>query len=363
MRFCLLFFLLSIYTISFAQKKSVFFRNSSIAVQTHYGSFLTPSPKAIYVKDSYTSFTEIDFIKQTDGSKDWHAANGFPQWGIAAFYGNTGSKQYIGNMGGLFPFINFALIRKGIYENSLRIGVGVAIIEKPYDIETNHKNVVLGSKVNAFINIIWQHQFQISKSVYANAGVSLTHLSNGGAHLPNLGLNIPALTAGLRYVIDESKIDFTKLQSSFDKKIHLQIGLSAGLKQTPWVGSKTYLVKIINAEVNKQIGSVNQLSAGIHFFYDPSSNNDEVDPVFPDKQQTNYKYNAGAYVEYEHLIGGLSLPLQFGFYPFKTYYSDSFYENVGVRYQLSNHLSTGLYLKTHWGKADYIHLGFTYKVF
>ncbi|MER3463492.1 MAG: hypothetical protein C4329_02820 [Chitinophagaceae bacterium] len=361
MRFFLSGLLLLLHAVAFAQ--SGFLCNSSIAVQTHYGSFLTPSPKAVYVKDSYTSFTEIAFLKGADGSKPWHIANGFPKWGIAAFYGNTGSRQYIGHMGGLFPFIHFPLIKKGIYENTLRVGAGIALIEKPYDTESNHKNVVLGSKVNAFINFTWQHQFRISKAFYANAGLSLTHLSNGGAQLPNLGLNIPGITAGVRYVIDETKVDYTKTYLSFDKKIHLQMGLSAGFKQTPWIGSKTYLAKIITIEGDKQIGSVNRLGLGIHLFYDPSSNNDEIDPVFPDKQQSDYQYNAGFYFQYEHMIRRLSLGVQLGFYPFKAYYSDSFYENVGVRYQLTNRWSGGFYLKTHWGKAEYIHLGFTYKVF
>src|SRR5688572_8513573 len=78
------------------------FQNVSTSVQGFYGSYLTHLPKAQYLRDSYSYFGEIALQQQTDGAKQWQRANGLPQVGVAVFFGNTGSKQYMGSMAGVF---------------------------------------------------------------------------------------------------------------------------------------------------------------------------------------------------------------------------------------------------------------------
>ena len=87
-----------------------FFKSSSFAAQAHYGSFITILPKAEYLRDSYSYFGEISF--QRNYKKLWPLDSQFVQWGGGIFFGNTGSKQYVGNMGGAFSFINLPLIYK-----------------------------------------------------------------------------------------------------------------------------------------------------------------------------------------------------------------------------------------------------------
>src|SRR5438874_1992159 len=63
----------------------------------HEGFFITNKPKAVLLRDSYSSFGEINISRQTDGSARWHQDNNYPRVGVAAFWGNTGSRRYIGH--------------------------------------------------------------------------------------------------------------------------------------------------------------------------------------------------------------------------------------------------------------------------
>ena len=100
-----------------------FFKSSSFGAQAHYGSFITILPKAEYLRDSYSYFGEISF--QRNYKKLWPLDSQFVQWGGGIFFGNTGSKQYVGNMGGAFSFINLPLFYKKnfvtIHQDVMRI--------------------------------------------------------------------------------------------------------------------------------------------------------------------------------------------------------------------------------------------------
>src|SRR6476646_11959457 len=78
------------------------FKKPSITTRFFYGSFLTRLPKAAYLRDSYSYFGEVSVQQQTDGRYTWQTANGLPQIGVAFHFGNTGSRQYMGNMAALF---------------------------------------------------------------------------------------------------------------------------------------------------------------------------------------------------------------------------------------------------------------------
>src|SRR5438309_11139360 len=110
---------------------SVSGNSQDISIQQYLGSYITSVPKAAYLKDSYSYFTEAAFTKPIKNEKT--------VWGIGGFFGNTGSRQYIGNMGGVFPYLNFRLLQFHSFQSSLRAGMGAAYVEWPYDVNTNHK--------------------------------------------------------------------------------------------------------------------------------------------------------------------------------------------------------------------------------
>lgn len=324
-------------------------QHSSVALQVYYGSFISSASKAAYMKDSYSYFGEISFIKG--------ATTYLPQRGIAVSYGNSGSKQYIGNIAAAYAFCNLNLYRTQIFSSSLRTGAGVSIIEKPYNVETNHKNMLLGSKLNLLIHLLWKNEFAVGNDVFINAGISFSHLSNGTTKLPNLGLNVVVLSFGLRYAFNNLKKEVIEQPPIFNKKIKWQLLASAGIKQSPWINSNRSVVNVISVEAAKQLSYNKKAALGLGLYHDPTFLLEDLDPtremITPKKD-----LNAALYGSYEPIIGRLSIPIQFGVNIIGK--NQRFFQNVGGRYPINRQWTACLYLKTHWGKADYIHAGLGY---
>lgn len=83
--------------------------------------------------------------------------------------------------------------------------LGVTCGWKPYDKLTNPDNKVIGSRVTAFINTDFYLNWQISREFDLNAGVSLTHFSNGNTKIPNSGLNVAGAKVELAYYFNRDK--------------------------------------------------------------------------------------------------------------------------------------------------------------
>src|SRR5687768_8314869 len=105
-----------------AQEASDSTSNLSFTVQRHFGSFIANAPKATYVRDSYSSFTEVAIVLQTDGSKEWHRWSNHPRTGVGLMFGNIGSKQYVGRAISLYPFVSFPLVRGKNVTSSFKLG-------------------------------------------------------------------------------------------------------------------------------------------------------------------------------------------------------------------------------------------------
>lgn len=71
-----------------------------------------------------------------------------------------------------------------------------------YDELNNPENKVIGSKVTAYIDADLYVKWMLSKSFDLNAGISLSHFSNGNTTYPNMGLNTGGIRLGLAYYIN-----------------------------------------------------------------------------------------------------------------------------------------------------------------
>ena len=337
---------------------SGYWKNTAISLQGSYGSFLTIAPKAQYLRDSYTSFGELAFSKQTDGRQPWQTANHYPRLGVAAIYGNTGSRKYIGHMAGAFPFVSFPLLHHRQWTTQFRLGTGAVWIQKPYDPVSNYKNALIGSRFNYLINMMLENEIRLSGHISLNAGLSFTHISNGCLQLPNLGLNIPALTAGITYHTLKTPVTVNPTKASYNAHIQYMVSTSVGMKQSPWVGSPHYVVNVLSAEASRAFNYSNRYGAGLSLFYDRSLVIDASGLTF--SKEESRKVQGALYALYEHQMGKVSIPVELGFYVYHPYDNNFWYQSLGLRYRLAPHWQWSVQLKTHLGKADYIHTGFGY---
>jgi hypothetical protein len=354
-----LFFTLVVLVLtSSIQAQQGFFNRSSFGSQFHYGSFLTSAPKAVYVRDSYSYFGELYF--QQPAPKATKPNHQLTQWGAGLFFGHTGSKKYIGKMAGTFAFIKMPMLKYRAFKSDIRLGAGLGWIEKPYDVVSNHKNVIIGSSFNGYINALWQNELSISKNVSVNAGLSFSHLSNGSSTLPNLGLNIPALSLGVCYTVHPIEYTVSPDQETTTRKWTFDAFTSVGIKQIPWIGSKRYLVNVASLEAAKSISFRSSIGGGAFFFYDRTYELDQSD-IYPLKRDVS-NAQGGIYALYKFQAGRVTLPVQVGIPLVNRKANEQVFQQVGVRYNVSKKWTGQVLLKTFGGKADLIHLGIGYKI-
>lgn len=335
------------------------FKQPSVGARFFIGSFLTRLPKAQYLRDSYSYFGELYLQQQTDGRKEWQLANGLPQLGVAVQFGNTGSKRYMGNMAALFPYVNWKVYKRKNFTSSLRAGAGLGWVQKIYDKTTNHKEVLIGTHLNAYIGLLWQAELQTFSNTHINLGLGFSHLSNGSTTLPNLGLNIPMLAIGLRYGFNDST-RHKQTASVTDTRFRFSMYTSLGIKQFPWIESKRYVVNMLQGEASRRFRQSSAYNFGAALFYDRAQ---EVDPAgVPDHVRKGQKLQAGVFAGYEHYFGRLSVPVHVGAYVYNQGIYTTLFQQLGFRYRINTGWSAQLAMKTHSGKADFIHAGVGYRI-
>lgn len=177
---------------------------------------------------------ELNFNYQTWGKKDWNSWQHFPQLGCAFIYFKLGDGAH-GRSIGLMPNLGIpAFSIKGI-DFIFRLGTGLVNISRPFDYQKNPSQNAIGSKWNDVTQVrfggIWQAK---GGRFVAGGGGSFTHFSNGGAHRPNYGLNIPAFFLTSAWVpVLVKKADYKVSQEQKKETVHkwgglFQTGLAIG---------------------------------------------------------------------------------------------------------------------------------------
>ncbi|MFT4072594.1 MAG: acyloxyacyl hydrolase [Dysgonamonadaceae bacterium] len=120
--------------------------------------------------------------------------------GIGLSYFNFGESEHLGNPIAFYLFQG-ATIASFSPKVSLNYewNFGLSMGWKPYNEITNEQNTVIGSKVNAFMNLNFYLKWALSPQVEMTSGLSVSHFSNGNTQYPNRGLNTAGLNVGLIY--------------------------------------------------------------------------------------------------------------------------------------------------------------------
>jgi hypothetical protein len=93
---------------------------------------------------------------------------------------------------------------------------GLSFGWRPYDYEDNYYNIMIGSRINAYINMDLYLNWMLSAQFDLTGGVTLSHFSDGNTRFPNAGLNTAGLNLGVVYRFDrESQFGLNPLDQPF----------------------------------------------------------------------------------------------------------------------------------------------------
>lgn len=120
--------------------------------------------------------------------------------GIGVGYFNFGNPEELGN-----PLAVYLFQGGRIAQFSPRISLnyewnfGASFGWKPYDEYDNPENQIIGSKVNAYLNVNLYLKWALSPKFDLMIGTTGSHFSNGNTQYPNSGLNTVDCKVGLVY--------------------------------------------------------------------------------------------------------------------------------------------------------------------
>lgn len=118
--------------------------------------------------------------------------------GVGAY--SFGNKAEVGDPIALYLFQGARIVRFSSWLSfNYEWNFGLSFGWKPYNRDNNRFNVMIGSKMNAYINTNFYLNWMLSPQFDLTSGITLTHFSNGNTRFPNAGMNLMGLKLGLVY--------------------------------------------------------------------------------------------------------------------------------------------------------------------
>ena len=338
-------------------------KNLQVEARWTGGFVMAHRPTVVYVQRQHIQGFEATLSKPLNGKQPWHTFYPRATYGVTSHHSNLGYNEVLGKAYGAYAFLRFNVWGHKGARLRFSIGEGIVWITKPFDKEQNHKNITIGSHINALINLQLTYEQRITKNIFINAGIGLTHYSNGAFTTPNLGLNMPSVSLGATYKFYPEPIEKKYQRNEFtrSRRIIPSFILNIGGKQIYPPDGKRYGVFTLMANFLYPIGIKSGLLLSIDVFNDRSQaailrhNN-------PNTQLSYFKtVRPGIAIGHDLWLGRMSFVFQAGVYPYTYYKGDGLiYSRLGLRYLFGKHLLANITLKTHFAKADNVEFGLGY---
>lgn len=353
---------LFIMSVTYVKAQDCPSRDYIISGQGHFGYIMSHRNNMSHLIKGHIYGAELNYIFRTSGSKDWQQIHRYPELGFCALHLYLANPEQLGSLEALYPYTNIRLNKlKRSWKLNLRIGVGLAVLTKPFNRETNYKNNAIGTYLNGFVNMRLGYAFMLTKAWRLDAGLGLTHASNGAVATPNLGLNMATISLGIGYAVGCKDMVCKKDTIAKCRKSWVpMVVLAAGIRELEQPDGKKYMAFGAQFNLYKTLNYKNRIGLGVEMAYNNATiKYYEEDSIF----NPGFKdiVTAGTKISYEFTFNRLSVPVDFGYYVYKKQpaYGNIFHR-VGIRYMINKHLMANVTLLTHWARADYFEWGIGY---
>jgi hypothetical protein len=320
------------------------------------GSFVMKHTSAVnHLAASHPTGFELNAQRQTTGSAAWHGWYKYPKVGVALVYYDYHNPT-LGQSYATTVYLSKSFWRTPRQDLSFRLGTGLAWFTNPFDLQTNRKNVVVSSSLNATLQMRLEYDYALTPHLGVLVGVALNHYSNGATTKPNFGINLPTVLLGLNYHQQRPAPTIPYLAPAPADVGHnfLLASTSLGYKQLELGEYKKYAVNSVTVAAGRRVNRKSNLLVGLEGFYDRSLLAAQKDTARNQGQLVDVK-KAGIFLGHELLFGRLAFVSHLGVYIYNPYKSNSFYyERLGLRYQFTNVVFGAVDLKIHRGTADVI---------
>ncbi len=362
MRLKCLFFIIIFITNSLvllSQNEKEKFENISIESDFGYG-FIMPHHKSIeYCVQEHIKSFDIRIAKQTIGDKPWHKEYRYPRYGIGYYYSNLSNDLVFGKANAFYSFINIPFVKKEVFLLNYQISVGLAYINKTFDLENNYENIAIGSKYNIYLDFSIQPKIKINDKFSISSNFRFTHFSNGKIVSPNKGLNIVNNSIGVHYAFGNTD----KINSESDTDIpqnKFTVIYSGAIKTISRYEKGAFFASSISGDYYRQYNIKHQWGVGVDIFYDSAIRTSKNLEKYQTINNADL-YQYGVHIGHDMLLGQFSFCMQLGVYLYTPIEPEApIYNRLGIRYYFNNNIIANITLKSHYGKASFIEFGVGY---
>ncbi len=335
----LLSFSIFIYSIVISQNSNVGFRVKYLEGINVIPTGVTGFENENILGNSASGF-EIGIVKQSEAKKDWEKLFGSPRLSLCFSKISFSENKIFGDVFTLIPGFETDILKLKNNFLSTKFGMGASYNTEVYNKESNRINRNASNFNFAFqIEISWQKK--IKPNLLFSIDFGFLHCSNGSFKIPNDGLNIAFVKAGINYYLKSYQINTTKISLKSEKSNwYYQTFLAYGFKEQGLTGPHKYSTITYNHQLLKPINKI--LDAGIilDLFYDATPYIRRFLPANLNEISETEKNHAAIGFGSELKIGNFSLPLHIMHYFFNlnTINKEKMYTRFGAKYMLNNNI-------------------------
>jgi hypothetical protein len=347
--------------IVFSQEKQY---TSTFDVNYFKGNIALHNNDVLHLINGHPEGVFLSWNKKTYGNEDWEQRYNYPDYGLSFAY-QSFNNDVLGNCASLYAHYNFYFFNRNIM---FKIGQGIGYTSKPYDKETNYRNIAFGTKLlSSTLMMLNYKKERIIDNFGLQAGVSLVHYSNANIKAPNASVNTIAVNLGVTYSLDtEEPAYITTIADGatekFTQPIKYNIVFRGGVNESDVVGSGQFPFYILSGYADKRINVKSALQFGTDVFF--SNFLKELiyykSVSFPEENVSgdeDYK-RVGVFAGHELFINKTSLETQLGYYVYYPFdFEGRVYSRIGLKRYFTEKWFGALTLKTHGAKAEAVEIG------
>ncbi|MCB9260999.1 MAG: acyloxyacyl hydrolase [Flavobacteriales bacterium] len=300
-------------------------------------------------------------ISKQQSVQPWASVYNKPKICMGFLYMDLGRPELTGKAFAAMPGFETSLTNRTKSNLRMRFSTGLAYLTKKFDVYTNRHNLAIGSHVNGVMQglLLWEHQYN-NLPLQSHVGIGLTHFSNGSFRIPNLGVNMPSLTFGLHYLIDQSNEQNPIVDTLKPNK--WQVHFAYGFKEQSLTNTTGFHIFNIEAVRIKRINIKRGWRFGTDFYRDRTYHFDPASVDNSQKLGLFEQLECGLFAGHQLLISRVYFITDFGAYLYKPTSSKyGIYQRIGFNYHFNQKGYAVLALKTHFGIADHFTWGLGYK--
>lgn len=338
----------------------------SLEVSNFYGTVLKHNPDISHLITGHPSGLILSGNRLTFGDNQWDRLYNRPDYGFSFIYQDMDDPN-LGDLAGVYLHANFYFFKRWL---QLRVAQGIAYADRPYDQNTNFRNVAYGSHIlSSTFALLQVKKDNLVGGIGLQAGLGVIHYSNANFKAPNKSTNTLVFNAGITYLLDQHIPNIQpKIKGEVRSKEPLGVGvfIRNGVNESDVVGSGQYPFFTVGAFVDKPLNkkSVVQVGAELFFsealerFIDFRAVGRFRDGITGDEDAKR----VGLFVGHQLRIHKFSILTQLGYYVYYPFdFEGTGYNRLGLKYNLTPNWFTSVTVRSHSAKAEAAELSLGYR--